>query len=256
MGRKMVLPEKVILRSNLKVISGISKLEKVGAGHDGIVFRFNDNALKILKYDINLRRQRNLMTFEKILYFQDELNLGRIIQPRDILLDFEGVYSGYVMDCLDNLASSKKEGTSSYKRLGDFLCEDLIEASYELEDDFNELTEKRVVAKDINRGSYIYTDNFLHLCDMDKYLKVDNKTTLSVSDENKKMCNFVIAKALYYEMQKLYGVDKTGEKQLNNWVKKSSNSRTFMQELRTDLAGCADEPLHDYVLSKAKKIVR
>lgn len=115
---------------------------------------------------------------------------------------------------------------------------------------------KMVVAKDINRGSYIYTDNFLHLCDMDKYFKVDDKTTLSVSDENKKMCNFVIAKALYYEMQKLYNVDKSDEKQLNNWVKKSSNSRTFMQELRADLVGGSDEPLHDYVLSKAKKIVR
>lgn len=251
--KKIIIPDKVVFLSDLRVLSSVSQLEKVGAGHDGIIFRYNDKALKILKYDINLRKQKDLMTFDKNLYFQNELKLKRILNSKDILLDFDGVYCGYVMEYLPKC---QKEDTGGDKKPGEFLCGDLLTSSFELMEDFNELTKKQVVAKDINRGSYLYTDDFLHLCDMDKYLRLDGSTTLSVSDANIKMCNFVISKFLYYEMQNVSVLDKTECKQLNNWVKKSSNSRTFMKDLEQDLANCANEPISEYALSKVKKIVR
>ena len=100
---RFVEHKQVVLRSTLEVIPDISALPRVGAGHDGRVFKFNDKALKLLKYDISLRKEKNLMTFSKATYFLDELDLKRIIKPIDILLDSEGVYTGYVMEYLDDV---------------------------------------------------------------------------------------------------------------------------------------------------------
>lgn len=47
----------VIFGSNLKSIKNIYGLEKIGAGHDGLVFKYNDKALKLLKYDIENRQK-------------------------------------------------------------------------------------------------------------------------------------------------------------------------------------------------------
>ena len=168
MENKKIKNKKIVLQSNLENVINTSQLEKVGAGHDGIVFQYNNIALKLLKYDINLRKEKNLMTFEKILYFINELTLKRIVKPIDIILDLEGVFCGYAMVFLNNLASDSKKGTSEYKDPGDFLCSDLDCASFELSEDFTILTNKKVIAKDVNRGSYIYTENFMKLCDLDK----------------------------------------------------------------------------------------
>ena len=78
--------KQVIFRSDLSVVPNIYDLPKLGAGHDGRVFRFNNKALKLLKYDISLRKEKDLMTFAKATYFLDELNLKRIVKPIDILL--------------------------------------------------------------------------------------------------------------------------------------------------------------------------
>ena len=53
-------------------------------------------------------------------------------------------------------------------------------------------------AKDINRGSYIFTQSFLNLCDMDKY---DTSISTGINNLNNISFNFVIAKLLYLEMQ-------------------------------------------------------
>lgn len=202
----------IIFRNNLKVIPNIYDLEKVGAGHDGEVFRYGNKALKLLKYDIDARKIKKLMTFNKAVFFQDELELKRIVKPTDILLDIDGVYTGYVMDFLDDVTLEKKKGTPLYKVPADFTCGELVHASYELSDDFSNLTKNKVVARDLNRGSYIFTSNFMHICDMDKY----SLSCQGADDLNKKALNFVIAKFLYYEMLKKGNYDKTQSKMLLN----------------------------------------
>ena len=67
-------------------IPDITQLNKLGIGHDGAVFGYGDLALKTLKYDIDQRKEKNLMTFEKAKYIITELSLRRVSQPIDILL--------------------------------------------------------------------------------------------------------------------------------------------------------------------------
>ena len=255
MKNKYCVPKEIIFNDTLESIPNVYELERLGAGHDGMVFRYNDKALKILKYDINLRKERKLMTFEKALYFKNNLNLKRIEKPRDILLDSVGVYTGYVMNFLDDITLDSKKGSPIYKQVGDFSCGDLIYVASELEEDFNELTKNRVLAKDINRGSYIFPADFLHLCDMDKYDILSNKS-LGADDLNKRALHFTIAKLLYYEMQKTGNFDKLELKQLSNWVKKCSNSRTFLHEL--DMEARASDyscPIGEFSKQKVKKII-
>lgn len=165
--REKMSPKTVILKNNLEEIPNIYDLEKIGSGHDGLVFRYQDKVLKLLKYDINTRKVKNLMTFDKAIYFQKKLKLIRMTKPIDTMLDVDGIYTGIVMEYLDDVTTEKKKGTPRYKETGNFTCGDLVCSTNDLEEDFNELTKNRVQAKDLNRGSYIYTTDFMHLCDMD-----------------------------------------------------------------------------------------
>ena len=82
-----------IFMSNVSVkIPNVFELKRLGAGHDGVVYRYDDLVFKLLKYDIDLRKQKDLMTFEKAYYFMENLDLKRIAQPIDILFDSDGVY--------------------------------------------------------------------------------------------------------------------------------------------------------------------
>lgn len=255
MENKKIKNKKIVLQSNLENVINTSQLEKVGAGHDGIVFQYNNIALKLLKYDINLRKEKNLMTFEKILYFINELTLKRIVKPIDIILDLEGVFCGYAMVFLNNLASDSKKGTSEYKDPGDFLCSDLDCASFELSEDFTILTNKKVIAKDVNRGSYIYTENFMKLCDLDKFI-YPNNNALSISDTNQKMLNFTIAKFLYYEMLKSGDFTKSELKLISKWVKKATNNIMFINELSKEISTSLTEPISEYAKTKVKSIIK
>lgn len=246
---KFVEPKQVVFRSTLEVIPDINALPKVGAGHDGIVFRLNDKALKILKYDIDLRKEKNLMTFSKATYFLDELNLRRIVKPIDILLDSEGIYTGYVMDYLEDVTSTKKKGTPIYREPSDFSCGELIHSMHDFIDDFNELTRKNVLATDINRGSYVFTTDFMHLCDMDKY----QLGLVRVDDLNKSRLNFVIAKFLYIVMSK--GLDKEQLKKLNIWLKQVVNSRDFLESLECEIGTDYRAPISEFADYKVKKII-
>ena len=241
--------KQVIFRSDLSVVPNIYDLPKLGAGHDGRVFRFNNKALKLLKYDISLRKEKDLMTFAKATYFLDELNLKRIVKPIDILLDEEGIYTGYVMNYLDDVTDSKKKGTPIYREVSDFSCGELINSMHDLIDDFNELTKKNVLATDINRGSYIFTTDFMHLCDMDKY----QIGLVRVEDLNKSRLNYVIAKFLAIVMSK--NLDKEQLKKLNEWLKKVINSRNFLELLESEIGTDYRTPIGEFAEYKVKKIV-
>ena len=249
---KNLEPRSVILRSNFEVVPNVYALKRVGAGADGRVFRYGDKVLKILKYDINERKEKGLMTFDKAVYFQEELDLKRIVAPIDILLDKDGVYTGYVMDYLDDVTSPKKIGTPIYKLPSDFTCGQLIYSSSELEEDFSQLTEKKILARDLNRGSYIFTSDFMHLCDMDKY-RMDCSRP---GDLNKSALNFIIAKFLFYQMLKTGDYNKEQVKILNNWVKKSSNDRAFVRKLNEELKNDYRTSIGDFVEHKAKILLR
>ena len=246
---RFVEHKQVVLRSTLEVIPDISALPRVGAGHDGRVFRLNDKALKILKYDISLRKEKNLMTFSKATYFLDELNLKRIVKPIDILLDDDGSYTGYVMDYLEDVTNPKKKGMPIYREVSDFSCGDLINSTHELIEDFNELTKKNVLATDINRGSYIFTTDFMHLCDMDKY----QMGLVRVEDLNKSRLNYVVAKFLAVLMSKY--LDKEQLKKLNVWLKQVVNSRNFLELLENEIGTDYRSPISEFAEYKVKKIV-
>lgn len=245
-------PKAVILRNNLEMVPNVYALKRVGAGADGRVFRYGDKVLKVLKYDINERKTKGLMTFDKAIYFQEELNLKRIAAPIDTLLDEDGVYVGYVMNYLDDVTSYKKKGTPIYKTPSDFTCGHLIYSSSELEEDFSQLTRKKILAKDLNRGSYIFTSDFMHLCDMDKY----RRECSNPKDLNKNTLNFVIAKFLFYEMLKTGDYDKGQIKELNNWVKKSSNDRSFLKKLDDEVKSDYRTPIGEFAEHKAKILLR
>ena len=245
----------VRLPGNRVVIDNIRSLEKIGAGHDGIVYKYNDLAIKYLKYDIESRKEKNLMTFDKVNYLIENLNMIRITAPTDILLNSDGIYVGYAMPFIDDLSSNKKIGTKEYKTPGSFLYWDLMHAIGDLTSDFEQLTASKIEAVDINRGSYMYASDFMYLCDTDKY-KVKNKISSSVDDVNLRNLNFTIAKFLFYEMQKskLYTLDDL--KILKNWVKKSSNSRTFIRELSNEMGTDYNQPISEYTEYKIKQLIK
>ena len=92
-------------------VSDVYKLQRAGSGHDGIVYKYKDLVLKILKYDAITRQKQGSMTYEKALYFMSELELKRITQPIDILFDVDGVYTGYAMKYLEDVSEEKDDFT-------------------------------------------------------------------------------------------------------------------------------------------------
>ena len=250
-GKKFYGELPVTIAGTSEVIPNVYELEKIGAGHDGYIFRFNNQVLKILKYDINLRKQKGLMTFDKASYFKNNLKLQSITQPTDILLNSDGIYIGYVMDYIDNLASEKKRGTPQFREPGDYNCGDLISSWEILEEDFEQLSNHDICVKDINRGSYLYGYDFMHLCDTDKY-----ELNTTSRDLNYSTLNFTMAKFLTYEMKKTEAYTSDKQRILDEWVKKCSGSRTFHQEVLSDIGSDYNSSISKYADYKAKILLR
>lgn len=250
-SKKYNIADTIVFGNRPNIMLNTNELEKIGIGHDGIVFRYKDHAIKINKNDLDILKEKNLMTFNKLLYFRDELELKRIVTPQGPIHDVNGVYTGYYMDFFKDIT---KSGTlPNYIKVGNFTCIQLIYAIIELEEDFNELTKHKVAVKDINRGSYIFSDDFLHICDMDKFDILSDKS-LGSENANKDALNFTIAKLLYYLMLAGKNLDKSQLRKLSNWVKKSTNSRTFIKELSRDIPN-DNTPLSEYADEKVKKII-
>lgn len=241
-------PKSVILSSNLERIPNIYELQKLGAGHDGEVYKYKQFVLKILKYDLEVRKARDLMTFDKALYFQEELSLIRITKPIDILLDADGNYTGYVMNYLEDL-SNPKINKKTPRSIGEYDIDDLISSIIDLRKDFERLSNKNIVGRDINRGSFLLTEDFLHLCDMDKY----QMYVSCASDLNKRNLNYVVVKLLYFEM--ISFVSKQDRKKLIQWIKVCCNDNQFIDNLLRELSNISNEKIHDYAVNKAKKLL-
>ena len=249
---KPFIKPQVFFRDTDESIDNVFELEKIGAGHDGYVFKYDDKALKVLKYGIDGRKERGLMTFNKVLYFENELDLKRFVQPIDILLDEDGMYSGYVMKYYQNLVSSKKNNNISSTTIGDFTCNDLVTSVNELEMDVSQLTSKSVAIKDINRGSYIFSEDFLHICDMDKFL-YPNATEVYLNWEK---LNYIFAKMLYLEKKDRANLDKMQLRQMSEWVRKVSNDKKFLDKMRTEVKSDCETPISEYSDFVFQKVIR
>lgn len=240
-----------IILDGVLCIEDIFDLPKLGAGHDGIVFKYGNLALKLLKYDITTRKERKLMTFQKANFFKERLHSKRLVRPKGILLDEDGIYCGYTMDALDDI--TKK----SEKKPGDFTVQDLHLAIDELERDVEELTQNRIAVKDLNRGSYIFTSNFMQICDMDKFIQVVKYKGLK--DINLQALNFIIAKFFLYQIQKMQDIDEKDLKILRAWIKRCITSNSFLDTTREEIEDLNDATIDQYldikkdmVLSKTK----
>lgn len=241
----------VIFRNSNIKIPNIFECKKLGAGHDGTVYQSGNEALKILKYDIEKRRQQDLMTFTKACYFVDNLELKRIAAPTDTLLDEEGVYVGYVMPYFHDVTKPHKKDEIPEKTIADFTCGDLFKSIEELQQDIDELSVNRVRMEDLNRYSFIYANDFLRLCDTDKY---------SITKNNPKFYNdtqlrFIIAKFLLYQVQ---GNEKSPDqiKKYAEWCKKNINDVNFFDKLRKEIYELYDSTIGEYVDYKRKEINR
>lgn len=250
-NKKYNIPKTIIFNNWPNIILNTCELEKIGIGHDGIVFRYDDQAIKINKNNLDILKEKNLMTFNKLLYFMKELSLKRIVNPSGAVHDENGVYTGYSMKFFKDI--TKNGSLPNYIKVGNFTCIQMIYSLMDLEEDFNELTKHRVAVRDINRGSYIFSEDFLHICDMDKFDILSDKS-LGAENANKEALNFTIAKLLYYLMIAGKNLDKSQLRQLSNWIKKSANSRTFIKELSRELPN-DNTPLSEYADVKVKKIM-
>ena len=248
--------KKLFTGTNFKEIPDVFSLERVGAGHDGFVYRDGDVVYKVLKHGIDGRKERGLMSFDKAMNFQT-LDVNRIIKPDDVLIDEDGVYAGYVMHYYEDLSKKDEEGIVK-KQIGEFTVEDFLISVSELCDDVSELTKRGIVIKDINRGSYIFSSDFLHICDMDKYF-LNRGQALRI---NWNQLNFIVAKLMYFEKMEREGYFKDNEfaneinKRMNKWVSKSANSSNFIRTLETELNGSnLNSPLSEFVDFTFQKII-
>ena len=248
--------KKLFTGNNFKEIPDVFSLERVGAGHDGFVYRDGDVVYKVLKHGIDGRKERGLMSFDKAMNFQT-LDVNRIIKPDDVLIDEDGVYAGYVMHYYEDLSKKDEEGIVK-KQIGEFTVEDFLTSVSELCDDVSELTKRGIVIKDINRGSYIFSSDFLHICDMDKYF-LNRGQALRI---NWNQLNFIVAKLMYFEKMEREGYFKDNEfaneinKRMNKWVSKSANASNFIRTLETELSGSSlNSPLSEFVDFTFQKII-
>lgn len=249
---KNEIKEKSLLLVNNKLtIPNIFELEKLGAGIDGYVFKYRDLALKLLKYDINERKNKNLMTFEKTRYFESELDLKRIIMPIDIMLDEDGVFAGYAMKYLDDVTIDKRKGSPIHKTPGDFSCGDFVHATMEFSEDFEQLNKKKVIPEDINKKSFIYTQSYAYLCDTDKYQISQHDVTMI----NRDTLNFIIAKLLYWVMLDLEFYDKEDLKHISRWLKKSIHDKEFVSKIIKEIGTDYSTSINEYCRYKVKRIV-
>ncbi len=248
--------KKLFTGTNFKEIPDVFSLERVGAGHDGFVYRDGDVVYKVLKHGIDGRKERGLMSFDKAMNFQT-LDVNRIIKPDDVLIDEDGVYAGYVMHYYEDLSKKDDDGVVK-KQIGEFTAEDFLISVSELCDDVSELTKRGIVIKDINRGSYIFSSDFLHICDMDKYF-LNRGQALRI---NWNQLNFIVAKLMYFEKMEREGYFKDNEfaneinKRMNKWVSKSANASNFIRTLETELSGSnLNSPLSEFVDFTFQKII-
>lgn len=233
--------------SNLKEIPNLENLPVVGKGTDGIVYRYNKLALKLLKYDNKTREQKGQLDFEKATHFVKFLNPKRIAFPQDILLDEDGTYVGIVMQYLELIKQKNIDLTT-------FDMNDLLCFMEELTDDYEkELTPNQVIPDDINFGSYCMTPRFIQMCDVDKYKKEENKSV--VRNKNQDMLNYTLAKSIYYLDFATNSLNKEERKKWQKWVKLQVKEKRILNTTIKENKETYFANLEEYIDYKRKKVL-
>lgn len=247
MEKKNYIKKTVIFANDFSVIDDLHALEKVGAGHDGIIYRYGDDAIKELKYDIETRKKLGLMTFEKLQFFINwSKEFKRLVFPVDILLDEDGVYCAYVMDFIEQVDLEKYPLVKTS-------IETFLTSIHELYEDFEILNKMSTVAKDINMGSYLYSRDFIHICDLDKYVVFPKSQNVTL--KNREVYNYIIAKFLYFLMyDKELG--KENLRKLNIWVKECSQTGNFLNKITNNLLSNSYDNLGEYTTNLKRTLLK
>lgn len=237
--------KKLKFNNRMITIENYKMFKKIGGGHDGIVYEYHNQALKVLKYDSSKREQNNLMTLEKVkLFIKNNHRFKRVILPNDFLIDDNDIFSAYTMELIHKINNDL---------VPNFLIEVFLKSAFELKEDFYILNELHVEVKDINRGSFLFDNNFFHLCDCDKFLI--HKSQAKIAPLNLRNFNFTIAKILYFEMIKIID-DKSNRKKLIKWIKTCVNDTKFLEHLEKELISYSNEPISEYTNYLIKKIIK
>jgi len=191
------------------------------------------------------------MTFEKTCYFKQELDLKRITMPIDIMLDEDGVFAGYVMKYLEDITLDKKKGTPIYRKPDEFNCGDYVQAAMEFTEDFEQLNKNKILPKDINKKSIIYTRSYAHLCDVDKYQILSRDVSL----DNRDTLNFIIAKLLYWVMIELEKFDKNDLRYIDAWLKKAIHDKDFIKKIIQEIGTDYNTTINEFCHYKVKRII-
>lgn len=229
----------IIIEGRGIIIPNINSLKRLGAGHDGRVYKFEDKALKIVKYDQETREKKGLMTLEKILYFIEKCHMRRMTNPKEILNYTDGQFSGYSMKYVETTSKSFFE----------FQCKELLECVLELQADFEILNQINVAAKDINSGSYILSNDLLHLCDLDKYEIKPHYQAVAI---NRTALNYAIYHFLYLCYRSLFNdeIEKLERKILSEIIKVNSNRNNVVLHLTQELKPYLNATIREYYEDK------
>lgn len=239
----------VLLASNLQEIREVERLERLGSGHDGKVYKYRELALKLLKYDIEQRKEKGLLSFEKANYFVNECMTKRITMPQDILLDESGIYTGIVMECIDKVEDSSR-----------FFTEDFYISGLEIKEDVDKLSENRVGIKDINRGSFIIGKDFLHICDVDKFIDYRKQSKVNVEMLNRDAYNFLLSKFIVLNIMERIKRERNLTKEerttLNRWVKYQVKKSKMLTYIEQELKDPNQLRFEDFIETQKQKILR
>lgn len=237
--------KKLKFYNNLDTINNYKTLKKIGGGRDGIVYEYHNQALKVLKYDVIKREENNLMTLNKVQFFIKNHNrFKRVILPNNFLVDEDNIFSAYTMALIQKI---------NLDNVSSFPIKFFLESAFELKEDFNIFNELHVEVKDINQGSFLFDNNFFHLCDCDKFL-IHNKFA-KINPLNLRNFNFIVAKILYFEMIKTID-NKQDRKNLIKWVKICINDIKFLEHIENELINYSNEPISEYTNYLIKKLIK
>ena len=232
--------------SNLKPIE-INPNWQIGKGTDGTVFKYNQLALKILKFDNKTREQKGQLDFEKAQFFVREIKNKRINFPIDILLDENGIYSGIVMNLISLLDPSQID-------LSQFSMDDLFLFIEELTEDYEKiLTPKKIVPKDINFGSYCVSPDFLQMCDVDKYCILSKESIARI--KNNDLLIYSLAKSIYYLNFITVNTTKEERQKWQKWVKLQVKEQNLARKIERANQENHFTNVNEYIIYTRKKVL-
>lgn len=161
-------------KEKIEVTQGIvyvndSKVKEIGQGVDGIVYKYNDKAIKLYHDDIHIKLHLNKNEIDRLR----NLYTKKITLPREILINNETVL-GFTMNYVD--ITAPKDILSSDKNY-------IINKIKELEEELILLGKNNFLLEDTKPENLFYNGN-LYMFDPDSFIYEKN---FNASNENLKV---------------------------------------------------------------------